>query len=626
MMTLLNPDGLAFLGLAPLIILLYLLKQRRQPARVSTLMFWQRVTAESRRRALWQRLRRILSLLLQLLIFALILLALARPEGKSFHGDEAPGQLTVVILDCRARMQATIAGGGTRFEQARKVAASYLRRATARNPMALLAMEGAPRVAVGSSGDERTLLDGLDALQPTDAGGNLDDALRLARAMGGRVVLVSDPAPAAPRENVGIVRLGARALPGSPDTDEVLVELENFGPSARDGRVELSFEGNLLDVKPFHLAPGERRTDVYPAVPARSGVANARGWLQAHLVLAGGADAFPLDDDAYAVIPPPQPLRVLLVTRGDFFLESLLKADDSIEFEQLAPDAFQLAHAADFNAVVMDDCLPEGLNTPAQLPPGNFLFLHQAPLPADPAGPLEHPLVTDADGASPLLRQVRLSDVTILRAQAWAVPTADPSWRFATPVRSFDHPLVVTGERTGGGRLVALAFGAADSDLPLRIAFPLFVHNAIEWLGGRDAPDEGAGAGVRAGEPIQVPAGETLWTRPQRAYQPIAAIPASESVAGPAAFLPETNGFYLLRAANGADRWLAVNTGDRAMSDLNEAPAGGTPLPKESGPLPAPAGGWRIALGVWPPWVYLALAGFVLCTLEWWGFHSRRTE
>jgi hypothetical protein len=624
MMTLLNPGGLAFLGLAPLIILLYLLKQRRQPARVSTLMFWQRVTAESRRRALWQRLRRLLSLLLQLLIFALILLALARPEGKSFHGDDVPGQLTIVILDCRARMQATMASGGTRFDQARQVAASYLRRATARNPVALLAMEGSPRVAVGSSGDERTLLDGLDALRPTDAGGSMDDALRLAHAMGGRVVLVGDPASAAPRENVGIVRLGARALPGSPDTDEVLVELENFGPSARDGRVELSFEGNLLDVKPFHLAPGERRTDVYPSVPARSGVANARGWLQAHLVLAGGPDAFPLDDDAYAVIPPPQPLRVLLVTRGDFFLESLLKADDSIQFEQLAPDAFQLAHAGDFNAVVLDDCLPEGLTAPDQLPPGNFLFLRQAPLPADPAGPLEHPLVTDADAANPLLRQVRLGDVTILRAQSWSIPNADPSWRFATPVRSFDHPLVVSGERAGGGsRFVALAFGAADSDLPLRIAFPLFVHNAIEWLGRHDAPDEGAGAGARAGEPIQISAGEVLWTRAQRTYQPVVAIPPAESVSGPAAFVPMANGFYLLRSTDGTDRWLAVNTADRAMSDLNQAAQS---TAAETGPLPAPVAGWRISLGVWPPWVYLALAGFVLCTLEWWGFHTRRTE
>lgn len=87
-MTLLNPAALVFAGLVPVIILLYLLKLRRQPAPVSTLMFWQRVVADSRRRALFQRLRQFLSLLLHLLIFALLLLALARPEWNSFRGTE----------------------------------------------------------------------------------------------------------------------------------------------------------------------------------------------------------------------------------------------------------------------------------------------------------------------------------------------------------------------------------------------------------------------------------------------------------------------------------------------------------------------------------------------------------
>ena len=93
-------------------------------------MFWQRVTADHRRRALFQRLRQVLSLLLHLLIFALLLFALARPELRSFRGAET-GLSTVVILDARARMQART-GGGTGFEQARRVAESYLRRASSR--------------------------------------------------------------------------------------------------------------------------------------------------------------------------------------------------------------------------------------------------------------------------------------------------------------------------------------------------------------------------------------------------------------------------------------------------------------------------------------------------------------
>jgi hypothetical protein len=674
-MTLLNPAGLLFAGLVPVIILLYLLKLRRQPAQVSTLMFWQRVVADNQRRALFQRLRQLLSLLLHLLIFALLLLALARPEWRAFHGGE-DGLATIVVLDARARMQTRTGGsGGTRFSEASRIAARYLERASNRQPVALIAVDSAPRVICGATGDGRVLLDALAGLHPSDAGGRLEDAVQLARellaAQGGQgqVVVVTDeamtdPAPPAaagkspvaietrladdgggPRENLGIVRLDARPLPGSPQTDEVLIEIGNFGAQRQAGSVELSFEGRLIDVKPFDLAPGERRTDVYPALAAQTGIANARGWLTAHLThQSGGSDALPLDDDSYAVIPPPRPIRVLLVTRGDFFLENLLKADDSVQFDQLAPETFQPAQAAGFDAVIFDDTVPAGFaETARQLPPGNFLFIHNAPFLAgagQPASPLEHPLVTDIDADSPLLRRVNLHDVTILRAQSWSLPESGDSsppaaaggaWTFRAPVRSFEHPLIVAGEHRIGdtarpSRLVGLAFGVADSDLPLRVAFPLFIHNTLEWLANQDESAT-ANEPIRAGGVIDIPAGSRLWREPQRGYQPIGQIPPAEWITGPGSFQPQANGFYLLRSGGGNERWVAVDTLDPAMSAINHPATSGpgqnaTATPDQ--PIFAKSGWnlWR----AWPPWMELALLAFALCTLEWWSFHRRRTE
>jgi hypothetical protein len=664
-MTLLNPAALIFAALAPVIILLYLLKMRRLPAQVSTLMFWQRVTADRRRRALFQRLRQVLSLLLHLLIFALILLALARPELRIFRGD-VTGLSTVVILDCRARMQAREPGGETRFAQARRVAESYLRRASAGQPVALLAAGSAPRAVVGLTSEEKALLNGLETILPTDSGGRIEDALSLAdellasRPGNRRVVVVTDRMPlppemprsanapemewrlvgAGPRENVGITRLTARALPNSPQTDEVLVETENFGQQRQTGNVELSFEGQILDVKPFDLAPGERRADIYPALAARTGLANARGWLTAHLALKNKADdALALDDDAYAVIPPPQPLRVLLITKGNWFLEGMLKADDQLQFDQLTPEGFQPALAANFDAVILDDSLPAGFDAPDRLPPGNFLFLRRTPLdaPGGTAPPLDRPAVTDTDAASPLLRLVNLRDVTFLRATALTLPdsmTTLGGWRLAAPLRSFDHALAVTGERPieGGNRtqrLAALAFGPADSDLPLRVAFPLLIHNALDWLSGHDAASSETESAARAGETLRILTGESLWTRPQRAYQPLSGnIPPTELVSGPGVWQPAQNGFYLRRKADGTSRWMAVNTSDREMSALNAPAAADGPghTPSAAMRAPAFAAAWWDAVRVWPPWVYLALAAFALCTLEWWGFHRRRTE
>ena len=311
---------------------------------------------------------------------------------------------------------------------------------------------------------------------------------------------------------------------------------------------------------------------------------------------------------------------MLLVTRGNFFLENLLKADEQIAFDQLAPDAFQLAQAAAFDAVILDDFLPPALGDLGALPPGNFLFLRRAPLPTD-ATELAHPPITDVDAGSPLLRLVRLQDVTVLRAQAWALPENAGGWRLGAPVRSLEHPLVVTGER-GAQRFAALAFGAADSDLPLRVAFPLFVRDAIGWLAGRDAAIETPDA-IRAGDSIVLAPGEKLWTRAQRVFAPINEIPAAETISGPGVFQPMQNGFYRRTGAEGSIRWLAVNTGDREMSALNSTP-GATAVASAPGDAARPER-WA-TIRVWPPWVYLALAAFAVCALEWWGFHRRRTE
>src|SRR3954454_8786764 len=135
-MTFLHPWALGFGAIAPVIVALYLLKVRRRPVAVSTLMFWQRVLQENQRRALFQKLRQWLSLLLHLLIFALLLLALARPTfDRALH----EGSSTVLIIDTRARMQALEPGGETRLARAQRRALEYVRQAGPSRQFALLA-------------------------------------------------------------------------------------------------------------------------------------------------------------------------------------------------------------------------------------------------------------------------------------------------------------------------------------------------------------------------------------------------------------------------------------------------------------------------------------------------------
>jgi hypothetical protein len=63
-------------------------------------------------------------------------------------------------------------------------------------------------------------------------------------------------------------------------------------------------------------------------------------------------------------------------------------------------------------------------------------------------------------------------------------------------------PLVVAGER-GGQRVVWCGFDLRESDLPLRVAFPIFITNSLRWLSAPRGPSaQNEGAPLRAGEPV----------------------------------------------------------------------------------------------------------------------------
>ena len=626
-MTFLSPWAFGFLGLAPVIVLLYLLKVKRRAAAVSTLMFWQRVLVENRRRALFQRLRQLLSLLLHLLIFALILLALAKPEWSRFARG---GASTVLVLDTRARMQATEADGETRFEKARRFATASARRASAGNVIALVAAGPNAEVAAPFTDDEKALQSAVAKLQPTDAAGDLDAAVRFAdsllasRAGEKNIVVLTDrpfekpPHTSAalecvplgqPRDNVAISRFATRPLLNSPQTSEVLLELRNLGAKPVRGNAEISFDGNLIDVKPFDLAPGALRTEVFSSMPRRS--RNSRGWLRARLDV---VDSLALDNEAFAVLPAQNPSRILLVTRGNWFLEKLLESDDLIKWELLEPGAFRPEMAANFDAVILDNALPADFDI--EKTAGNFLFIKQSPFTTSET--LDQPLVSETDPRSPLLRLVALQNVTFLRAARLDFRERAGSWRLEAPVRSPEQPLLVTGERAIDGkktqRLAVFAFDVAETDLPLRVAFPLLMANTLDWLAGEKAE---TARSIRAGETLALAANETVQSLPQKNFD---AAPQAAPALVRGVFQPTQNGWYLDEIP-GRQSWIAVNTFSESESDLRFAPPAMAATPAAFH-LPVSLR----AVAAWPLWFYFALAAWALFSLEWWLFHRRRTE
>src|SRR4029079_15942634 len=78
-MSFLAPWAWFFALLAAPIIVFYILKIRLRRIPVATTIFWQQVFDEKLPRSLWQKLRHLLSLLVQLLFLFSLILALSQP-------------------------------------------------------------------------------------------------------------------------------------------------------------------------------------------------------------------------------------------------------------------------------------------------------------------------------------------------------------------------------------------------------------------------------------------------------------------------------------------------------------------------------------------------------------------
>src|ERR1700723_3276351 len=86
------------------VVVFYILKLRRRPVAVPFSKIWNRTPRDKDATSLFSQLKRLLSLLLQLALLGLLLLALGDPRAAT---NLVEGRNMVVQLDASASMQAT---------------------------------------------------------------------------------------------------------------------------------------------------------------------------------------------------------------------------------------------------------------------------------------------------------------------------------------------------------------------------------------------------------------------------------------------------------------------------------------------------------------------------------------
>jgi len=649
----------------PALLVLYFLKLRRHELPVSSTLLWKKAIQDLQVNAPFQRLRKNLLLLLQLLLLLLLLLALARPITFFTPGA---GKNTVILIDRSASMQAADIDGRTRLDEARRRAKALVESMSRGGNAMVIAFDDRAETVQRWTSDTVALKNAIDSIKPTDRKSRLKQAYQLAEAQvnfnpeqlranveppdvflfsDGRVLdeselsikgnVIYEQIGTERAGNIAIVSLSARRNYERPTEVQVFARFANYGPEPVNADVELwvspidpadpstdSFQNRGAAV--VRLVPErwdeQKRTEMEKqGVVAKDSVEFTLELTTAAVIrveqkLKAG-DMLPADDAAQVVLPPPKMLSVLLVTDGNYYLERAIHSLNLKDPAITPPGQYEAKIPTDYDVIIFDRYSPQ------QLPPsGNFVYFgglgpnlklkpvtdHNVPVMLSEVG------VLDWNRDHPILRHLSLSRLYAAEAVKLDVPIESE-----VLIEGTKGPLVVL-HREGRSMHLVVAFDVMQSNWPLRVSFPMFLYNSLQFMA--------LGAEMNVRQSLEPGATPRI---PRAILQRVDANLKSIRLNGPGLSrelpIPQSGDFalppldhvgvYRLDPIIPQFERIAVNLLDENESNL--LPVSGR-APGNIGQAIATTGG-KSRLELW--WWLVAFGAIPLLLLEWWVYTRR---
>lgn len=643
-----TPIAFALTAVAIPIVIFYILKVRLRRVPVSTNLFWKQIYDEKPPRSIWQYLRHLLSLLAQLLLVALLVLAIADP---ALPWQLLQSRRIVTIIDNSASMRASDVAP-SRFEAAIEAALATAEGLRFRDEMAIVLAGHEPEVVIGMSGHVPTLKRALRSIKVSDNPTALEPAITLGQQLignhpHGQIQVFTDgctknssltlpssssflPLPSSLTHrvfgndntgNIGITQFQVRRSLIDPLGYEVLAVVKNASSQAVKGRLELELDGIPVDVLPLDLAPDGVFTRALEKTSLEGGVLVAKltELAAAEDVVESATDrttantklnALATDDQARAVLPPRETQNVLIVSPGNLFLQKVFEANPLVRvtIAKELPETWP-----------NDSIIVLHQNVPDKLPNGDLFIVD--PLNScdawDVGESLANPIITEQDKDSPLMTHVRLDNV--LMPEAKQLKFAESPHVLAGSLAG--EPVYAEVKRSGGKCLV-LSVDINEGDLAFRTAFPIMVTNSLGWFAGqtgelRESLATGAMTEFRVGD-ANVGSEEEIVLRSPSGEQQLLVVRGD--IDNPHVSIPPLDecGVWRIDLAGTTEAEtpiaeLAVNLANDSETDLR------TPVEWMSEVSPKLVAGWFTR----PLWFYLtAVACFVTVT-EWWLYQRR---
>lgn len=604
------------------IILLYMLRLRRREMLISSNFLWQQIVRDHEANTPWQKLRRNLLMILQIIAVILLVLALMRPAQLI---PKITAGKTVILLDASASMNATDIEGRTRFEEAQRQALLILADMSVEDEMSIIRVADTAEPLINYTDDISALRAAINDAEVGQGRGDWATALTLAAA-GAKgaenfnIIIIGDgrlsdagqlpeniPQPVyipvgESGENIAITALATRALPGQ--NPQLFAQVQNFDAEEVEISLLIRLDGEIWESITENISAESARSFVFDMDKPFT-------TIQAELILDDEInDYLDLDNTAFTVAGDVSTRTVLLLSENrNIFLEQVLSSIPNVQ--TFRGDTVRATlPGTPYDLYIFNGWLPTTLPDADMLiinPPENTeLFLRQG-INEDARNirvvNRSHPVAAFLTMDEVHLRQFQdLANIT------WAEPIADSS----------GGTIIYAGENRGR-QIAVMAFDLFDSDLGLNIAWPIFMSNMIEWAAPANVISGGTAFSV----------GDVVRINPPLDATGIRIIAPDDvvhnlDITGDTVVYPDTHQPGLYRVdildQNGVSdtQYVAVNLFGSGESKIEPLPEGELAL--GGGELDAEA---EEQFGFREIWPFLILLVVLVLLYEWYYYHKR---
>ena len=455
----------------PLLVMLYILKRKYKEEVISSSLLWSEVYKNTRATTPWEKFRKNIMFLLQLIILLLIIFALMKPFLK-FGGESYKN--IIIVVDNTASMS-TIYSDKTRLEEGKNLAKEFLTSTSEGTNTHIVSFDGSGNLLSTGDSDKELSSEIINGIKQSYSSGDINEVMSLVRAIGDNIgeeyetLIFTDKDVNLGEINGKVVSLGNRGTNGSIDTishkfventAKVIATVSNRGTGQYEGDFSLYNGDELITVESLVLGEGEKKTLTF----------DLEGYNGKYLKGELSRKDIILEDNLYYhVIGDTKTKKVLLVTEGNVFLERAFGSIPNIEVFK-TNDVSNLTNADKYDLYVFDNANPEIMPST-----GSMLFIN----------PISNEFFKILEGGE--MGEAKVSpgqlssylDSLEFTIQSYGKIEIPP---FGKKFLGIDENAIGFKGEFEGRQIAALSFDFHDTDLTLKKEFPILMYDLGESL------------------------------------------------------------------------------------------------------------------------------------------------